>query len=50
MTTKAYIYTFYGMAPIVQHCASYQEAQSWAETYKNSTAFTGGLFWWGERK
>lgn len=41
-----YVYTFHGMAPIVQYVRSHAEAEAWAETYKNSTAYTGGLLSW----
>jgi hypothetical protein len=44
-----YMYTFHGMAPVFQTCASYGEAASWAVTYEGSIAHTGGLKWWGVR-
>jgi hypothetical protein len=45
-----YMYTFHAMAPVFQTCSSFAEAASWAEVYENSTAHTGGLKWWGERR
>ena len=42
-----YMYTFHAMAPVFQYCRSLAEAESWAETYRNSVAHTGGLTWWG---
>jgi hypothetical protein len=44
-----YMYTFHGMAPVFQTCASYGEAASWAVTYEGSVAHTGGIKWWGVR-
>lgn len=41
-----YIYTFYGMAPIVQYVRSHAEAESWADVYAKSVASTGGLKDW----